>query len=61
MIVFRTKIWSWIDIGLLKWSSLLFGAIAGAYFPGFVRQYVWVLLVAAVALAVKPAIAYFRD
>jgi hypothetical protein len=59
--LFRTKIWWWLDIGLLKWSALLFGAIAGAYFSDIVKQYVWVLLSAAAILAIRPVIKYFED
>jgi hypothetical protein len=61
MKVLRTKIWGWFDIGLLKWSALLIGMIAGAYFHDFVVQYVWVILIAAVLLVIRPAIVYFKD
>jgi len=61
MKLLRTKIWSWCDIGLLKWSVLLFGMIVGAYFHDFVMRYVWVILIAAVLLAIRPAIAYYKD
>ena len=40
MKLLRTKIWKWYDIGLLKWSVLLFGMIVGAYFHDFVMQHV---------------------
>jgi hypothetical protein len=61
MNLFKTKVWSWLDIGLLKWSSFLFGMIIGAYLTGFVRQYVWLFLIVAILCAVRPAIAYFKD
>jgi hypothetical protein len=61
MKLLRNKIWSWYDIGLLKWSVLLFGIIAGAYLHDFVMQHVWVILIAAVLLVIRPAIAYFKD
>lgn len=61
MKLLRTKIWDWYDIGLLKGSVLLFGMIAGAYFHDFVMQYVWVILIAAVLLAIRPTIAYYKD
>jgi hypothetical protein len=50
-----------VGIGLLKWCCVLFGAVAGAYFHEVVMQYVWVILVAAILLAVRPAIAYWKD
>jgi len=61
MNLLRTKIWSWCDIGLLKWSVLLFGMIAGAYFHDFVMQHVLVILIAAILLAIRPTIAYYKD
>jgi len=61
MKLLRTKIWSWCDIGLLKWSVLLFGMIAGAYFHDFVMQHVLVILIAAILLAIRPTIAYYKD
>lgn len=61
MKLLRTKMWSWYDIGLLKWSVLLFGIIVGAYFHDFVMQHVWAILIAAVLLVIRPAIAYFKD
>jgi hypothetical protein len=59
MKLFRTKVWSWLDIGLLKWSVLLFGMVAGAYFADFVRQFVWIFLGAAIFLAIRPSLNYF--
>jgi len=61
MNLLRTKPWGWQDIWLLKWSVLLFGMIAGAYFHAFVAQHAGVILVAAVLLAIRPALVYFRD
>jgi len=61
MKLLRTKTWCWCDIALLKWSVLFFGMIVGAYFHDFVMQYVWVILVAAVLLAIRPTIAYFKE
>jgi hypothetical protein len=56
-----TTIWGWYDIGLVKGCVLLFGTIVGAYFHDFVMQYVWVILIAAVLLAIRPTIAYYKD
>lgn len=61
MKLLRTTTWHWWDIGILKWCCLLFGMIAGAYLRDFVVQYVWVFLVVAVLLAIRPAIVYFRN
>ncbi len=60
MKLLKTKIWNWCDIGLLKLSMLLFGMIVGTYFHDFVMQYVWVILIAAVLLVIRPTIAYFK-
>ena len=61
MNLFRTKVWGWLDIGLVKWSSILIGMIAGAYLSDFIRRYVWVFVLAALLLAVRPAVRYFGD
>ena len=61
MKIFRTKVWSPVDVILLKWCCLFFGCIAGAYFSEFIKTYVWLFLVAAILLAIKPAVSYFRD
>ena len=60
MKLLRTKTWNWWDIGLLKWCCLLFGMIAGAYLADIVMVYAWWFLLAAILLAVRPAIAYFK-
>lgn len=61
MKLLRTKIWSWSNIGQLKVSVLLLGMIVGAYFNDFVIHYVWIILIAAVLLAIRPAVAYLKD
>lgn len=59
MKLFRTKVWSWIDIWVLKWCAFLFGMIAGAYLSDTVKQYVWIFLLVAVVLSIRSAIKYF--
>ena len=54
------KVWSLWDIALLKWSALVFGAVIGAHFPDFIMEYLVIFLLAAVALAIRPAITHFR-
>lgn len=61
MQLFRSKIWSVLDIGLLKWSCIVFGMIAGGYLSEVVKQYVWVFATAAIVLAIRPTISYFRN
>lgn len=61
MKLLRTKIWNWPDVWLLKWCAFLFGIAAGAYFHDYVMTYIWIILVAAVILAIRPTIAYFKD
>ena len=57
----KTKTWKPMDIACLKWSSLLIGAAFGAYFPDFVKENLWVVLVVAVLLAIRPAVAYWKE
>jgi FtsH-binding integral membrane protein len=61
MKLFRTKVWSVLDIGLLKWCCILTGMIVGAYLTDFTKRHVWVFVIAAVALAIKPTISYFGE
>jgi hypothetical protein len=61
MKLFRSKLWSPIEIVCLKWSAILFGMIAGAYFPEIIKQYVLFFVAVALVLAIKPAHSYFRD
>lgn len=61
MELFRTKIWNWWDVLLLKWCAFLFGIAAGAYFHENVMPYLWIILVIAVLLAIRSAIAYWKD
>ncbi len=62
MHIFKKKVWSPIDIMFLKWSSVVFGAIIGAYAAGFVKQYVWIFIILVIALAIKPVYSYwFKD
>ena len=60
MKLLRTTIWNWWDIALLKWGCLLYGIVVGAYFHEYVMPYAWVVLVAAILLTIRPAIAYWK-
>jgi hypothetical protein len=61
MEMFKTKKWTPVEIVSLKLSAILFGMIAGAYFPDFTKRYVLFFVLVAVILAVKPAHSYFKD
>ena len=61
MKLFRTKVWSPLDIGSLKWCCILFGMIVGAYLSEFTKNHVGFFAVAVVLLAIKPMIAYFGN
>lgn len=47
-----------MDVVCLKWSSILFGVIVGAYVSSFVQAYVWVFVLAVVVLGIRPAMLY---
>jgi hypothetical protein len=34
--------------------------IVGAYLSDFVKDYVWVFVIAAILVGIKPAVSYFR-
>ena len=60
MQILRTKEWTVLDIGLLKWASIFFGMILGAYLSGFVRHNIWLFISLVVILAIKPVFSYWR-
>lgn len=61
MKLLRTKTWRWWDIALLKWCMFLFGIAAGAYFHEYVMKYAWFIIISALLLALRPAVAYWKD
>jgi hypothetical protein len=61
MKVFKDKMYSVLDIGLIKWSCVLFGMVLGAYLADFVLGYLWLFIVVALLLAIKPIISYFME
>jgi putative Mn2+ efflux pump MntP len=60
MTLFRSKVWSPVDIASLKWSCIFLGMIGGAYLSAFVKDYVWVFAIAVILLGIKPTVSYFR-
>ena len=61
MKLLKRRVWSIIDIGLLKWSCILSGMIVGAFLSDFTKRHVWHFLIAVVVLAIKPTISYLLD
>jgi uncharacterized membrane protein len=59
MTLFRSKVWSPVDIASLKWTCIFLGMIVGAYLSTFVKDYVWVFAIAAILLGIKPTVSYF--
>ena len=57
----KSRTWSVAEIACLKWSSILFGALVGAYISDLVKTYVWLFVVSIIVLAIKPLTGYFRD
>ena len=58
MSIFEPRAWTVWEIGSLKWSCILFGAIVGAYFSELVMAYVWLFVIGFVLLASKPVMKY---
>jgi hypothetical protein len=59
MKLFRTRSWTPLAVGSLKWCCILIGMIAGAYLSEFTKSHVWLFAIAAVLLMIKPMITYF--
>lgn len=60
MKIYKSKVWSPVEIVSLKLSAILFGMIAGAYFSEFTKQYVLIFALVALILAIKPTHSYFK-
>lgn len=60
MKIWKTMVWRPMEIACLKWASILFGMICGAYLHGFVRDHLWGFAVAAVVIGAWPAAVYLR-
>lgn len=61
MHIFKSKQWVWSDILLLKWSSFMAGLLLGALFSDIIRPYVWLIGIASLLFALRPAYHYFQD
>lgn len=57
--IFKTKVWAPLDIGLLKWSCILFGMIVGAYISSFVKDFLWLFILLTIVLAIRPIYCYW--
>ena len=57
----RTKRLTFWDIGLIKWSSIFFGAIVGAYLAGFVKKNIIWMIVITIVLAIKPIVKFLKS
>lgn len=56
---FRTVRMTPLDIGCLKWSCILLGMVVGAHLSVTVQRASGVILIAALALAVRPLKTYW--
>ena len=56
----RIKILNIWDIGCIKWASILFGVIIGAYIADFTKQYLWIIVALAIVLIIKPLYKMFK-
>lgn len=61
MNLFKPRVWSIWEIACVKWSSILFGVIAGIYLADYLKGYVWFLAVGCLVLAIKPVVKFFSD
>lgn len=59
--LFKNKVWSWLDIGLLKVGMLLLGAVIGALLSSIVLENMWMLIAIGLLCLIKPTVTYFKD
>lgn len=56
MKLFKTKVWKWWDIAILKWCCLLYGICFSVFFHQALQPYLAILLVVAVLLTIRQAL-----
>jgi len=61
MKLLKPKVWTVGALACLKWSSILFGMIAGSYLADFTRRNVWLFAAGCIVLAIRPVIVFFRS
>ena len=49
----------YIDIKLIKWSTLCFAVILVKFFPQLLKIDYWILIVLAIAFAIRPAVKFW--
>ncbi len=59
--LFRPKLWGPLDLITLKWCAFLFGALAGAFSPKFIKRYAGVLAIIGLLLAIKPTMTWLEN
>lgn len=56
---FKSKMWPFGDIVLLKLYCVVVGIIIGAYIASFVKSYLWLFVLVAIILVVRLFYFYF--
>ena len=57
----KPRVWTITDIACVKWSSILFGALVGAYWSDFIKGNAWIVVILMLALAVRPVVHMFAE
>jgi hypothetical protein len=52
MNIFKTRMWAWWELGIVKWSSFLCGVAVGAFWSGVFAPYVLAIVSAGLVLGV---------
>ncbi len=60
MNIFKSTIFTWWQIGMLKWAVLFIGIAIGATWPEVFNKYVALLLVVGLMLSVYLGVVWFR-
>ncbi|MCK9351385.1 MAG: hypothetical protein WCT49_02990 [Candidatus Paceibacterota bacterium] len=60
MKIFKSRLWAWWELGLVKWSSFLCGIFAGAYWSEIFAPHAFAILAAGLILGAIGAILWIK-
>jgi hypothetical protein len=61
MNLFKPTMFTWKQLGSLKWGVLFIGIAIGAQWPDFFTPYVLILVIIGLILCIPPALAWFGE
>ena len=60
MKILKNAMWSWWELGIVKWSSFLCGIAIGSYWSEFFRPYILVVITIGLLLGVVGLVRWLK-